>query len=208
MFESSSDTKVVAFVVASGALEMPPPGSTFEMCEKKRQAEMDANSSEIRKVKRRMDDFDRDLGHEVQFTGGVEGRMTKLEDKDREKTNKMEKIEKRLEALKTNYALVSSDQDRIMPPKMMKRKAVKKMVKKRIAKAIEEYEKTRANPGNASGSGAANTGGIDEGVVRLKSWFEKMEQVFEISKCAEDDKVKFDVCTFEGRALTWWNRNV
>ncbi|GKF54925.1 hypothetical protein Tco_0165265, partial [Tanacetum coccineum] len=29
-----------------------------------------------------------------------------------------------------------------------------------------------------------------------------MEQVFEISKCAEEDKVKFAACTFEGRALT------
>ncbi|GJV97045.1 hypothetical protein Tco_1548622 [Tanacetum coccineum] len=47
-----------------------------------------------------------------------------------------------------------------------------------------------------------------EGVVGLKRWFEKMEQVFEICKCAEDDKVKFAMCTFEGRALTWWNRNV
>ncbi|GKA49527.1 putative reverse transcriptase domain-containing protein [Tanacetum coccineum] len=47
-----------------------------------------------------------------------------------------------------------------------------------------------------------------EGVVGLKRWFEKMEQVFEICKCAEDDKVKFAMCTFEGRALTWWNGNV
>ncbi|GKD42334.1 putative reverse transcriptase domain-containing protein, partial [Tanacetum coccineum] len=46
-----------------------------------------------------------------------------------------------------------------------------------------------------------------EGVVGLKRWFEKMEQVFEICKCAEDDKVKFAMCTFEGRALTWWNGN-
>ncbi|GJX39319.1 hypothetical protein Tco_0252622 [Tanacetum coccineum] len=30
-----------------------------------------------------------------------------------------------------------------------------------------------------------------EGVVGLKRWFEKIEQVFEICKCAEDDKVKF-----------------
>ncbi|GKA03431.1 putative reverse transcriptase domain-containing protein [Tanacetum coccineum] len=238
--ESSSDTEAVAPVVASGALEMPPLGSTFEVggpssvspfppfylhgceivrlndnmeilfsnvnylerCEKKCQAEMDANSSEISMVKRRMDDFDQDLGHEVLFTGGVEGRVTKLEDKDQEKMEKMEKMEKRLETLKTNYALVLCDQDGwkkrsiicrlgcprswdgvlwmhaqmmvllgqrilgslglpnrmdhlvvpsslIMPPKMMKRKTVKKMVKKRIAKAIEEYEKTRANPCNA-----------------------------------------------------------
>nr|GFB20982.1 hypothetical protein [Tanacetum cinerariifolium] len=47
-----------------------------------------------------------------------------------------------------------------------------------------------------------------EGVVGLKRWFEKMEQVFEICKCTKDDKVKFAMCTLEGRALTWWNRNV
>ncbi|GKA23011.1 hypothetical protein Tco_0708973 [Tanacetum coccineum] len=35
-----------------------------------------------------------------------------------------------------------------------------------------------------------------------------MEPVFEICKCAEDDKVKFAMCMFEGRALTWWNGNV
>ncbi|GKF36970.1 hypothetical protein Tco_0113728 [Tanacetum coccineum] len=47
-----------------------------------------------------------------------------------------------------------------------------------------------------------------KGVVGLKRWFEKMGQVFEICKCVEDDKVKFAMCTFEGRALTWWNENV
>ncbi|GJZ18689.1 hypothetical protein Tco_0554812 [Tanacetum coccineum] len=47
-----------------------------------------------------------------------------------------------------------------------------------------------------------------EGESDLKRWFEKIEQVFEICKCAEDDKVKFAMCTFEGRALTWWNGNV
>ncbi|GJY50767.1 putative reverse transcriptase domain-containing protein [Tanacetum coccineum] len=29
-----------------------------------------------------------------------------------------------------------------------------------------------------------------------------------ICNVAEDDKVKFAMCTFEGRALTWWNGNV
>ncbi|GJW63359.1 putative reverse transcriptase domain-containing protein [Tanacetum coccineum] len=105
----------------------------------------------------------------------------------------------------------------------------KRLVEKRVAKAIEEYEKTRADSNNAAGSGSASTRGIadvqgcsyktfmnckphsfngTEGVVRLKCWFEKMEQVFEIYKCTGDDKVKFAVCTFEGRALTWWNGNV
>ncbi|GJT13399.1 putative reverse transcriptase domain-containing protein [Tanacetum coccineum] len=118
-----------------------------------------------------------------------------------------------------------------MPPRRFKKKSVRKIVEKRVAKAIEEYEKTRAESNNAGGSGSTNTGGTvapevqgcsyktfmngkphsfngTEGVVGLKRWFEKMEQVFEICKCAEDDKVKFAMCTFEGRALTWWNRNV
>nr|GFA67711.1 hypothetical protein [Tanacetum cinerariifolium] len=118
--------------------------------------------------------------------------------------------------------------DRIMPPKMMKRKVVKKMVKKRIAEAIEEYENTRVNPCNVSGSGVTNAGGSvsvqgcthntfmngkphlfneTEGVVGLRRWIEKVEQVFEICKCAEEDKVMFAASTFEGRALTWWNGN-
>ncbi|GJS43003.1 putative reverse transcriptase domain-containing protein [Tanacetum coccineum] len=117
-----------------------------------------------------------------------------------------------------------------MPPRRFKKKSVRKIVEKHVAKAIEKYEKTRADSNNAGGSGSTNTGGTvvpemhgcsyktfingkphsfkgTEGVVGLKRWFEKMEQVFEICKCAEDDKVKFAMCMFEGRALTWWNRN-
>ncbi|GKF61043.1 hypothetical protein Tco_0181097 [Tanacetum coccineum] len=118
-----------------------------------------------------------------------------------------------------------------MPPRRFKKKYVRKIVEKRVAKAIKKYEKTRADSNNAGGSGSTNTGGTvvpemhgcsyktfmngkphsfkgTEGVVGLKHCFEKMEQVFEIYKCAEDDKVKFAMCMFEGRALTWWNINV
>ncbi|GJW34237.1 putative reverse transcriptase domain-containing protein [Tanacetum coccineum] len=98
-------------------------------------------------------------------------------------------------------------------------------------KPLKNMKRLELTPNNAGGSGSANTGGTvapemhgcsyktftngkphsfngTEGVVGLKRWFEKMEQVFEICKCAEDDKVKFAMCTFEGRALTWWNGNV
>nr|GEV23672.1 putative reverse transcriptase domain-containing protein [Tanacetum cinerariifolium] len=47
-----------------------------------------------------------------------------------------------------------------------------------------------------------------EDVVGLRRWIEKIEQVFEISKCAEEDKVMFLASTFKGRALTYWNENV
>nr|GFA58857.1 hypothetical protein [Tanacetum cinerariifolium] len=78
--------------------------------------------------------------------------------------------------------------------------------------AIEEYERTRDDLGNASGSGEVNTGGPvtvlgcshktfmngkphpfngTKGVVGLRRWIEKVEQVFEICKCAEEDKTKF-----------------
>ncbi|GJS89154.1 putative reverse transcriptase domain-containing protein [Tanacetum coccineum] len=81
-----------------------------------------------------------------------------------------------------------------MPPRRLKKKSVKRLVEKRVAKAIEEYEKTRANPSNASGSGSTNTGGTvnvqgcthktfmngkphpfngTEGVVGLRRWIKK-----------------------------------
>ncbi|GJT23162.1 zf-CCHC domain-containing protein [Tanacetum coccineum] len=124
-----------------------------------------------------------------------------------------------------------SRKPRIMPPRRFKKKSVRKIVERRVAKAIEKYEKTRADSNNTGGCGSTNTRGTivpeihrcsyktfmnckphsfkgTDGVVRLKCWFEKMEQVFEICRCAEDDKVKFDMCTFEGHALTWWNGNV
>ncbi|GJS76774.1 hypothetical protein Tco_0726655 [Tanacetum coccineum] len=59
-----------------------------------------------------------------------------------------------------------------------------------VAKAIEKYEKTRADSNNTGGSGSTNTGGTV--VPEIQGY----------------DKVKFAMCTFEGRALTWWNGNV
>ncbi|GJV50640.1 hypothetical protein Tco_1446381 [Tanacetum coccineum] len=48
--------------------------------------------------------------------------------------------------------IIDVEETLIITPKMMKRKAVKKMVKRRISKAIEEYEKTRENTDNVAGS--------------------------------------------------------
>nr|GFB04799.1 hypothetical protein [Tanacetum cinerariifolium] len=47
-----------------------------------------------------------------------------------------------------------------------------------------------------------------EGAVGLVRWFEKIENTFEISECAEGNKVKFATATLHGRALTWWNSQV
>nr|GEW74375.1 hypothetical protein [Tanacetum cinerariifolium] len=83
----------------------------LERCEKKRKTKMEASSSEIRKIKKRTDEIGQDLGDEMQFSNLVEHRVTKLEDKDQEKAEEMEKIKKRLGTLETNYSLVLSDRD-------------------------------------------------------------------------------------------------
>ncbi|GJZ59282.1 hypothetical protein Tco_0615098 [Tanacetum coccineum] len=119
-----------------------------------------------------------------------------------------------------------------MPPRRrLKKVSVKRLVERRVAKAIEEYEKSRANLDGAGSSGGnngnagrtVNVQGCShktflngkphsfkgtEGVVGLRRWIEKVEQVFETGKCAEEDKVMFAASTFEGHALTWWNGNV
>ncbi|GJZ25546.1 hypothetical protein Tco_0569799 [Tanacetum coccineum] len=91
-----------------------------------------------------------------------------------------------------------------MPPRRFKKKSVRKIVEKRVAKAIEKYEKTRADSNNTGGSGSTNTGGTvipemhgcsyktfmngkphsfkgTEGVVGLKRWFRKMENVLKFA---------------------------
>ncbi|GJR90511.1 putative reverse transcriptase domain-containing protein [Tanacetum coccineum] len=118
-----------------------------------------------------------------------------------------------------------------MPPRRLKKKSIKRLVEKHVAKAIEEYEKSRANldsagslrgnPRNAGGTmnvhgcshktfmnGKPHTFNGTKGVVGLRRWIEKVEKVFETCKCAEEDKIMFAASTFEGHALTWWNGNV
>ncbi|GJT39052.1 hypothetical protein Tco_0938917 [Tanacetum coccineum] len=91
-------------------------------------------------------------------------------------------------------------------------------------------EEARENAGGVEGAGTGNVGGNitseirgclyktflnykpysfngTEGVVGLSRWFKKMKSVFEISKCIDEEKVKYIVCTLEGHALTWWNGN-
>nr|GEV09055.1 hypothetical protein [Tanacetum cinerariifolium] len=142
LLESSSDSEATAPVVANGTHKMAPLCITFgvggpssvslfppfhlygheikmlrddtemlfsnvkylERSEKRLQTEIDVNSPGV---------LDQDLSHEVQFASGVEGRVTRLEDKDQENMDKLEKIEKCLETLEANYALVLSDRDRL-----------------------------------------------------------------------------------------------
>ncbi len=44
-----------------------------------------------------------------------------------------------------------------------------------------------------------------EGAVGLLRWVEKVELVFAMCNCSEQNKVKYASGTLEGPALTWWN---
>ncbi|GJZ50049.1 putative transposon, En/Spm-like protein [Tanacetum coccineum] len=72
---------------------------------------------------------------------------------DKRTTDKIHWLTLTLQCLKILTEFYTCIVDRIMSPRRLKKKSVKRLVEKRVAKAIEEYEKTRANPGNASGSG-------------------------------------------------------
>nr|GEU36110.1 putative reverse transcriptase domain-containing protein [Tanacetum cinerariifolium] len=87
-----------------------------------------------------------------------------------------------------------------MSPRESKKNKIKKLVEKRVAKAIKKYEKARVSSDKARSSrgDTENVGGaIAPNVQGLSRWIEKVEQVFEISKCAEGDKVIFAASTFE-----------
>ncbi|GJV67889.1 hypothetical protein Tco_1483398 [Tanacetum coccineum] len=62
---------------------------------------------------------------------------------------------------------------RIMPPRRFKKKSVKRLVEKHVAKAIEEYEKNRANLDSAGSSGGnpGNAGGTMNGSVNANHGF-------------------------------------
>ncbi|GKE99515.1 hypothetical protein Tco_0022866, partial [Tanacetum coccineum] len=46
------------------------------------------------------------------------------------------------------------------------------------------------------------------GVVVLTRWIEKMESMHDMSGCSIDQKVKYIVGSFVGKALMWWNSQI
>ncbi|KAD4385387.1 hypothetical protein E3N88_25555 [Mikania micrantha] len=85
-----------------------------------------------------------------------------------------------------------------------KRKAeaarIKMMVERRVNKVLAEYEANRL---------ASETNGTNnEGAVGMLRWVEKVESVFAMCECTEENRVKYATGTLEGPALTWWNTHV
>ncbi|GJX59845.1 putative reverse transcriptase domain-containing protein [Tanacetum coccineum] len=105
-----------------------------------------------------------------------------------------------------------------MPPRRLKKKYVKRLVEKRMAKAIEEYKKSRANLDSAGSSGG-NTGNAEgtvnvqgcshktfmngkphsfngtEGVVGLRRWIEKTMMTMEYCPATKIQKIEQELWT-------------
>nr|GEX89073.1 retrovirus-related Pol polyprotein from transposon 17.6 [Tanacetum cinerariifolium] len=88
----------------------------------------------------------------------------------------------------------------IMPPKYapLTQAAIRQMVKENVDAAIAA-ERARILLQSLIRSSRP---------VKLQKWFEKTENVFGISECAEGKKIKFVDATLQGPALTWWNAKV
>ncbi|GKC77749.1 putative reverse transcriptase domain-containing protein [Tanacetum coccineum] len=120
-----------------------------------------------------------------------------------------------------------------MPPKSapMTQAAIRRMIKESVDAAIATERARQVNVRNdATGSdpvrGRDTAPAVSEctflgfmkcnpdafrevkGAVKLRRWFEKTKNVFEISECAEGKKVKFADATLEGPTLTWWKTKV
>ncbi|XP_071733907.1 uncharacterized protein [Rutidosis leptorrhynchoides] len=114
-----------------------------------------------------------------------------------------------------------------MPPKSnpntrMSAAQIEEMVAQRVAEAIANAESGRAT--NAANERRPEVARVQqrfnyktfmgckpqsfsgtEGPVGLLRWLEKLESVFKICECADNDRVKFTSCTLSDGALTWWN---
>nr|GEU53979.1 hypothetical protein [Tanacetum cinerariifolium] len=140
---------------------------------------------------------------------GQEFNITALDSAVRENRSKNSKMMKMIEGPSREFTELKIHNHRaeeIMPLKRrsqtnpqptLTQEAADQLVRDGIEAAIKaEQERVRIEATKA------------EGAVGLVRWFEKIENTFEISECAEGKKVKFTTATLHGQALTWWNSQV
>ncbi|GJR98758.1 hypothetical protein Tco_0270932 [Tanacetum coccineum] len=206
-------------------LWMPPPCSTFEeRSSRTRQSEDAATHTGIDRLSRLMDAYDVDMGFIKRYDTRTTDHILSLEEDNR-------RLRRGVDSLEVSSTLAAMCRDRIEREFASLRAWVTERLgegtmEARPVEAIIECKRSKTNPDNTGGTRPTNDGGVialevhgcsyktflnykphsfngTEGVVGLSRWFKKMESMFEISKCAEEDKVKFTACSLEGHALTW-----
>ncbi|GJZ73298.1 putative reverse transcriptase domain-containing protein [Tanacetum coccineum] len=178
-----------------------------------RRTEIITTRNKIDRVWRRMHAFDVDIAFLEQATARVEDEL---------------EITRRgaVEACPTESIDVLAVCEDAQPLESTIKQLIADRVTKAVAAALTQHEANRANNaggnvggnvggnaggGNARGAGR-NAGGNARGVIENVGGAGgnialEVRGFFHISKCADEDRVKYDVCTLHGRALTWWNDN-
>nr|GEV39646.1 hypothetical protein [Tanacetum cinerariifolium] len=151
----------------------------LERSEKKRQSEIDADSSGIRRVERRMDALDRDSGDQI----GWRERSTICKYMlERAFYHMQVWVSERLgwgamdarpdDSIDMLATFGESqppkpqgppDDSKTMPPKRLRRAAVEQLIGDRVAEAIAEHERNRPHPSNVGG--AVNVLGFDQIII-------------------------------------------
>ncbi|KAD3067267.1 hypothetical protein E3N88_35147 [Mikania micrantha] len=112
------------------------------------------------------------------------------------------------------------------PRRTLDAAVIKMMVDRRVNKILAEHEANRLaseTSGSNNGSQGNKNKGCSfksflnchphkfkgtEGAVGMLRWVEKVESVFAMCECTEENRVKYATGTLEGPALTWWNTHV
>nr|GEU56592.1 putative reverse transcriptase domain-containing protein [Tanacetum cinerariifolium] len=194
---SSSDSDFVALVTTDETVRVPPLSSTFEVRGPPSMSLLPPRHSSC-KIMNLKEDYEA-LDSSVRNSDGV----LALQEENRS-------LRRRMDSLEVSYTLMAMDWERIeivfqsaiMPPRRLKQRDVERLMSSRVAEAIVEYERNITNPENAKGAGPENA----RGAGPEKAGGAGPENAGGVVE--SDDKVKFDVCTLEGHALTWWNGNV
>ncbi|GKC58857.1 hypothetical protein Tco_1086455, partial [Tanacetum coccineum] len=219
--ESSSNSDSAALVTADRTFWVPPPGSTFEATtiveDDVLALQARAETAEARQLQAEQE---RASDREEIQRGTIEAHPSERID-----------VLAVYGDARFSESQGPPDGSLTMPPRRLRQRVVERLVTNRVAKVIAEYKRNRVNLGGTGGVGGARAGNAGgniapearrctykaflgcnpitfngtEGAVGLSIWIEKLESVFHISKCDNEDKVKYEACTLQGRALTWWN---
>nr|GEV04028.1 reverse transcriptase domain-containing protein [Tanacetum cinerariifolium] len=197
--ESSSDSEVTTLVNADRAVWMSPPGSTFEVGGPSSASSLPPHLLG-REIKRLREET------KILFSGVrcLERGERTHQSKDTATRTGVDRLSRRMDTYDVDIGFIEIDANRTT-----------------VINA--------GGAGGAGGSGPTNTEGVNalkllrwsyktflnckphlfnrtKGVIRLSRWLEKMESVFEISKCTEEDKglperVKANVTSFKPASL-------
>ncbi|GJW88741.1 putative reverse transcriptase domain-containing protein [Tanacetum coccineum] len=98
-----------------------------------------------------------------------------------------------------NFSTIIAQQLQNLLPAMLAQENVGNVLINGNREGCSYKEFLACNPKEYDGKG---------GVLVLTRWIEKMENVYDMSGCSNDQKVKYTAGSFVGKVLMWWNSQI